>query len=143
MSQIASLQSIQEAASLRSQRPYNLAIARFHPTQCPLQGNCNVSVVELTFSRELTYEFAIVVALCAVALFLFPAARGSYSAVHGPVTALRSPANKLRLWFLLVLAALNIVGRHKPWCNSLFCISRIDVSRPPSSPPEEISILRC
>lgn len=61
------------------------------------------------FSRHLGYEIAIVVVICTVCLFLFPTAGGSYSAVHGPVTALRSLRLRLKLWVAIALAALRLL----------------------------------
>ncbi len=61
------------------------------------------------FSRHLGYEIAIVVVICTVCLFLFPTAGGSYSAVHGPVTALRSLRLRLKLSLAMALAALRLL----------------------------------
>ncbi len=61
------------------------------------------------FSRHLGYEIAIVAVICTVCLFLFPTAGGSYSAVHGPVTALRSLRLRLNLWLAVALAALRLL----------------------------------
>jgi len=47
--------------------------------------------------------------LCATAIF-FPAVGGPYSAVHGPVTALRSLQTKLKIWLDMALAALHLLG---------------------------------
>lgn len=64
---------------------------------------------ESMFSRHLGYEIAIAVVICTVCLFLFPTVGGSYSAVHGPVTALRSLRLRLKLWLAIALAALRLL----------------------------------
>lgn len=71
----------------------------------------------MTLSRQLSYEFALVAILCTVALFLFPAVQGPYSAVHGPVTALLSLKAKAFLCLALLLPAMHVfapcaAGRH-------------------------------
>ena len=63
----------------------------------------------MRLSRQLSYEFALVAILCTVALFLFPAVQGPYSAVHGPVTALLSLKAKVFLCLALLLAAMHLL----------------------------------
>ena len=65
----------------------------------------------MRLSRQLSYEFALVAILCTVALFLFPAVQGPYSAVHGPVTALLSLKAKVFLCLALLLAAMHLLTR--------------------------------
>jgi hypothetical protein len=55
-------------------------------------------------------EFAILAVICTIAIFLFPVASGPYSAVHGPVTALRSLRLRIKLWLGMALAALSWLG---------------------------------
>jgi hypothetical protein len=51
--------------------------------------------------------------LCALHIFLFPAAIGPYSAVNGPVTALRALAASITiLWLLSLAALLGRAARH-------------------------------
>lgn len=56
-------------------------------------------------SRHWAYEIAIVAMVCVLSIFFAPLAHGPYSAVHGPMTALRSLRNKL------TVGALHLAGR--------------------------------
>ena len=51
------------------------------------------------------HELAIVVIVCVLGIFLFPAAAGPYSAVHGPVTALRAMRSSIRLRWAIARTA--------------------------------------
>ena len=68
----------------------------------------------MAFSREFGHRFAFLVMLCTVSLLLFPAMRGPYSAVHGPVTALRAARRKLSAGFARVRRKLA------DWLGPLF-----------------------
>ncbi len=94
-------------------------------------------------SRHLGYEIAVLLVVCTVAMFLFPTATGSYSAVHGPVTALLSFRTKLKTWLGMLLAALRWLGRALPdGCGALR--SALEKIFPPHSvPTEQIAVLRC
>ena len=61
--------------------------------------------------RHFGFEFVLLVVICVGALFLFPIAHGSYSAVHGPVTALRSIKNRFHISLISVLAAFSPVPK--------------------------------
>jgi len=52
-------------------------------------------------------ELALLAILCVLAILLFPATQGPYSAVHGPVTALQAARVAARLRLAVVQAALN------------------------------------
>jgi hypothetical protein len=93
--------------------------------------------------RHFSYEFALVAILCTVALFLFPAAHGSFSAVHGPVTTLRSIKVKLRIWVALALAAAYLVGFHLPCFSSAWSVLEQRVLLFRSAPFGDMSVLRC
>lgn len=41
-------------------------------------------------NRQIVYETSLLVVLCVLSLFLFPASAGPYPAVHGPATALQA-----------------------------------------------------
>ena len=73
--------------------------------------------------RQLSYEFALVAILCTVALFLFPAVQGPYSAVHGPVTALLSL--KAKVFLCLRLAS-------RPRSVRREAVVSLDTSRAPA-----------
>lgn len=59
--------------------------------------------------RHFGFEFVLLVVICVAALFFFPVAHGSYSAVHGPVTALRSIKYRLRIWMILAMAPYRVL----------------------------------
>lgn len=97
----------------------------------------------LIFPRELNYEFAIAATICTAAMLFFPAVHGSYSATHGPVTALQSIYRRFKIWLAMALAALHILGcrlvaRH----SLLFTLSNAIFSLR-SSPPDHVFALRC
>ncbi len=58
------------------------------------------------FHRIANIKLAIVVVICVLCLFFFPAARGSFSATHGPVTSGRS-----RLYAFLLYCSIRL-GSH-------------------------------
>jgi hypothetical protein len=51
--------------------------------------------------------WAIVIVLCILMIFFFPATFGPYSVVHGPVSALRPMQAALRLQFAMFQAAVG------------------------------------
>ncbi len=57
-------------------------------------------------SKRLT----VLVLLCTLGIFLIAAPTGPYSAVHGPVTALRALRAAIAIFWLLAAAALALVG---------------------------------
>jgi hypothetical protein len=61
-------------------------------------------------SGRIRCELAVVAALCVVMIFLFPSMQGSYSMVHGPVTALLAARAAARLRIAIVQSALNSLG---------------------------------
>jgi hypothetical protein len=88
-------------------------------------------------------EFTLLLILCTSALFFFPVAHGSYSAVHGPATALRSIHSRLRMWFILALAAWSpLFGRLSITGSRLLCRPHVELGLF-SSGLERISVLRC
>jgi len=95
------------------------------------------------FPRNLGYELTILAVICTVAIFLFPAARGSYSAVHGPVTALLSFRVRLKLWLGMALAALHLLGRVRLDDFAELRAARQKVLLPEAVPSEQISVFRC
>jgi hypothetical protein len=95
------------------------------------------------FPRHVGYEFAILAAVCALGIFLFPATSGPYSAVHGPVTALLSSRAKLKLCSGLAIAGLSLRWHFLlDGCAALSGL-REKVGLPNSVSPEQISVLRC
>jgi hypothetical protein len=53
-------------------------------------------------------DLAVVTAFCVLAIFLFPAMQGSYSAMHGPVTALQAARSAARLRTAIVQFARTL-----------------------------------
>ena len=92
--------------------------------------------------RHLGYEFTIFAICCTVAIFVFPAATGSYSAVHGPVTALLSLRARLKLWLGMTVAALQL-ARVMPGRFAVQHTARQMILLAQSGPPEQGTILRC
>ncbi len=92
--------------------------------------------------RHLGYEFTIFAIFCTVAIFVFPAASGSYSAVHGPVTALLSLRAKFKLWLGMAVAALQL-ARIMPTSFAARDTARQMIPLAQSVPPEPSTILRC
>jgi hypothetical protein len=95
------------------------------------------------FSGRIACKLAVITVLCVVSLFLFPAAQGSYTSVHGPVTALQSVRAVLRLRLAMIAATLS---------SSALLLSSAAVSRihalfaalmPDSAFPDFTSVLRC
>jgi hypothetical protein len=63
-------------------------------------------------SGRVTCELAVVAVLCVLMIFLFPSMQGSYSMVHGPVTALMAARAAARLRTAIVQGALNCLGNY-------------------------------
>jgi hypothetical protein len=63
-------------------------------------------------SGRITCELAVVAVLCVLMIFLFPSVQGSYSMVHGPVTALLAARAAVRLRIAIVQGALNCLGNY-------------------------------
>lgn len=94
-------------------------------------------------SRQLSYEFVLVVILCTVALFLFPAVQGPYSAVHGPVTALLSLKARVFLCLALLLAAMHLLARCVAGCHPSLRIPLDGLVFPASFDSDYPAVLRC
>jgi hypothetical protein len=97
----------------------------------------------LTLSRQLSYEFAVVAILCTVALFLFPAVQGPYSAVHGPVTALLSFKARVFICLALLLAAMHLFARYVAVCQLVLRISLDGPFLPLAFDSKHPAVLRC
>jgi len=88
------------------------------------------------------HELAIVAIVCVLGIFLFPAAAGSYSAVHGPVTALEAMRNSIRLRGAIAAAALRFLGMASQFFN---CALRQTTEwlLPATASPTHSPLLRC
>ncbi len=92
--------------------------------------------------RHLGYEFTIFAICCTVAIFVFPAATGCYSVVHGPVTALLSLRTKLKLWLGMAFAALQL-RRVRPANFATQHAARELILLTQSDLPGRSAVLRC
>lgn len=81
--------------------------------------------------------------VCTASIFFFPAICGPYSAVHGPVTTLRSIKRKLQMWLVLALAAFHVLAPRLPGWDSVLRLLRWEVAPPRLSFPDNDSPLRC
>ncbi len=64
-----------------------------------------VGLVMLT--RFANFETAAIVLISVIALFFFPAPRGSFVSTHGPVTELRTRTESALLWVSMAVASLR------------------------------------
>jgi hypothetical protein len=55
-------------------------------------------------------EIAVLTVICVLMIFLFPLMQGPYSALHGPVTALRAARAGVHLRLAIVQASLSSLG---------------------------------
>lgn len=62
--------------------------------------------------RRMKRGAAVLTLVCVAAMFFFPLMRGSYSAVHGPVTALQSAQAALHLRIAMADGALKVFGNY-------------------------------
>jgi hypothetical protein len=92
----------------------------------------------------LANRLAMVAIACILGLFLFPAAHGPYSAVHGPVTALGSLRAGTCLRWAIAAAALGRLGY--ALVSLLFLFLYVDLMElviPSFFSPGYGTILRC
>ena len=93
--------------------------------------------------RHQGYEFAIFAIVCTVAIFVLQAASGSYSAVHGPVTALLSLRARLKLMSGMALAALQFLESVIPVIFAALLAARQEILLVQCVPPDRSGALRC
>lgn len=92
--------------------------------------------------RHFGYELALLVILCILGIFLFPAASGPYAAVHGPVTALRAVRAAARLRWAMALAALGMAGLGF-WLSYALAFLKGELGFPAAGSPGSRALLRC
>jgi hypothetical protein len=86
--------------------------------------------------------FATLTILCTLLLFLCPAPHGSYSAVHGPVTAMQAARAALKVH--AAIAHVMVSPFPKAPLNLTVQFSLQVVTATPEAPhPPEIQTLRC
>jgi hypothetical protein len=95
-------------------------------------------------SRRIGSKVAVMAGFLVLAIFFFPSTKGSYSAVHGPVTALQAARSAARLRVAIVQGVLNCLGN----CPIsplvvLSWMSRSNTGFQSFSPPACNTILRC
>lgn len=93
-------------------------------------------------TRHFGHELAIVAIVCVLSIFLFPAAAGSYSAVHGPVTALRAMRSSIRLRWAIAVAAFSFFGIAAQFCRRALR-GTIERPGPATLQPGHSPLLRC
>lgn len=102
------------------------------------------NVLSSMLSGRITSELAVLTVVCVLMIFLFPSVQGSYSMVHGPVTALLAARAAVRLRFAIVQGVLRSAGN--PLISPQVVLSWISVPNAESqllSLPGYNSILRC
>ncbi len=95
-------------------------------------------------ARGYAFQLVLLTALCVLGIFFFPAARGPYSAVHGPTTALESVQACGRIFLAIVLCAFAPV---RLWsCTQMWGAGLVPCDRNCGLPPlaDDMSgTLRC
>jgi len=91
---------------------------------------------------------ALVTILCVLAVFLFPAASGPYSAIHGPVSALLAMRSAARVRLTIVRSALTAIRNGLQSARAILMpLRRADSSLmecwPDCFSAEPSSVLRC
>ena len=94
-------------------------------------------------SGRIERELAVLAVFCVLAIFLFPAMQGPYSAVNGPVTALQSARGALRLRAAIVQSACQSLGTLPISLVILSLISLLGEDRHPFTPAASTAVLRC
>jgi len=89
-------------------------------------------------------ELAVLAVLGVLMIFLFPGMHGSYSVMHGPVTALLAARAAARVWSVMVQSAMNLLGnRLFPSLAVLSYLSFSVVESQSAGLPEYNLVLRC
>jgi hypothetical protein len=95
-------------------------------------------------TRAILCQLVLLVSVCVLSMFFFPAGQGPYPAVHGPITALQSLQNSTRFLVSFLFAACLIFGFFgTPWSR---LISRVFVKWNTAvlrSCAEGSTVLRC
>jgi hypothetical protein len=95
-------------------------------------------------SGRVTCELAVVAVLCVLMIFLFPSVQGSYSMVHGPVTALLAARAAVRLRIAIAQGALNSHGDSPISPLAVFSTTSFPSAEfEATGSPEHSTILRC
>ncbi len=89
--------------------------------------------------RHLAPELAVLVILCTLGIFFFPALSGPYPSVHGPVTALRA----MRAWMLLLVALTMAFASLRQFLATRLEALAAKTESPKTSLRELSSVLRC
>lgn len=71
-------------------------------------------------SHSLEHEVSLVILICVLSLFFFPATEGPYPAVHGPVTALQAMRFSVRLRSVIAAAISCALSTHNAGAAGYF-----------------------
>lgn len=121
------------------QQRYTCCIEVAHPPVNLRYNECTSMI-----PGRIRCELALVAALCVLLIFFFPSIKGSYSSVHGPVTALLALRAAARLRIAIVQSALNSLGNRL--ISTQVVLSRISLPNAEFqllSLPQYNTILRC
>lgn len=95
-------------------------------------------------ARHWARDVAIFALVGLLSVFFVPAGHGPYSAVHGPMTALRCVRNKLQLVLAMELASLRRIARGLlPSFAGFLQVRPADLLLVQVVPPELSAVLRC
>jgi len=92
--------------------------------------------------NRLRRELSVVVLLCTLGVFLFPVGSGPYSAVHGPVTALRAQRDSFATFCSMALAALSYAYLLSALLAGFMSSPQL-VMLPAFAPTCAVTVLRC
>jgi hypothetical protein len=93
-------------------------------------------------SSRIGRGFAALTILCTLLLFLCPAVHGSYSAVHGPVTAMQAARAALKIHAAIAYVMLNPLPKAPPALTVQSSLL-IAAATPEPFNPSKIQTLRC
>ena len=95
-------------------------------------------------SGRIGYELAVLAILCVLTIFFFPAMRGPYSVVYGPVTALQAARAALRVQVAMVQAAISLNGNFPISPLAVLSLMLLPTTMlEAAGSPERSTILRC
>jgi len=93
---------------------------------------------------QIRWGVVVLTVLCVASIFFFPATRGPYSVVHGPVTALQSAHAAAHLRIAIVQAGLNSFRNHRiPLLLWVSCMAVLYTEFYSPSLADFQTILRC
>jgi hypothetical protein len=94
-------------------------------------------------SHRVLLHWAILAAVCTAAMFFFPAPQGSFTAIHGPMTALRAWQFAVTTFAGIAFAAAVVLPTRRFALLLTFCFSRTEFIIASTLSFGFASILRC